>query len=545
MRVGVLQQNYVIGDCAGNARRILEGYQTLCNQGAELVVSSELSFLGYPPKDLLEHNSKINEQLSVFNMVRQQVGDVGLIVGLAEWNTGEGKSLFNNAVFIHKGSVIGKKSKELLPDYDVFDERRYFQPGPRQPKTVLYRGKRIGLIVCEDAWGTTENPKGKKLYTTNPVSDMVPANADLLVIINASPYYWGKGMIRHKLVSEIAQKVDCPVVYVNQVGGNDELVFDGRSFGVDAKGRCIGCLMAFEEEVSILDTETLMSHGYPFDQGQPGDLYRALVLGTRDYLLKTGYTKVVVGESGGIDSALVTCIATDAVGAENVTAIGMPSDFSSEGSVEDARKLCQKLGVRFEVIPIGTLYDTFGFAVQPVIGWQHPDDFGDDVTEENVQARLRGAILMAYSNRNGALVLSTGNKSELYGDMVGGLAVISDVPKTQVYGLVKYINAVRGEEIIPLSIINKAPSAELRPGQKDQDSLPDYDTLDRILKSHLEEGCDIEEIIKKGLRKEDVESILSKVYRNEYKRRQAALGLKVTTKAFGSGRRYPIATKPR
>lgn len=553
MKIGILQQNYVVGDCAGNARRILEGYQALCTQGAELVVGSELSIFGYPPKDLLDHKSNVNEQLAQFDFIRRQVGEVGLIVGLAEWNPGEGKSLFNQAVLLHKGMVVGRKSKELLPDYDVFDERRYFQPGPRQPKTVLYRGKRIGLIVCEDAWGKeTENLKGNKLYPSSPVSDMVPANADILVIINASPYYWGKGTVRHELVSNIARKVGCPVVYVNQVGGNDELVFDGRSFVVNANGICVGSSMAFTEDVSVFDTESCIGHAYPFDRGIYGDLYRALVLGTRDYLLKTGYTKVVIGESGGIDSTLVTCIAVDAVGAENVTAIGMPSEFSSEGSVDDSRVLCQNLGVRFEVIPIGSLYDTFGLAIEPVIGWKKPEDFGNDVTEENVQARLRGAILMAYSNRNEAMVLSTGNKSELavgyctlYGDMVGGLAVISDVPKTHVYGLAEYINALRGKEIIPLSIINKAPSAELRPEQKDQDSLPDYDTLDSILRLHLEEGCDAREITKKGLPQADVESVLSKVSRNEYKRRQAALGLKVTTKAFGSGRRYPIATKPR
>jgi len=553
MKIGILQQNYIVGDCVGNTRLILEGYKKLCSEGAELVVGSELAILGYPPKDLLESDSKLDEEQNQLWNIIAEVGNVGLIVGVTAPNIHDGKPLFNQAVLIRDWEEVAARHKELLPTYDVFDESRYFKSGSNRPCIVKYNGKRIGILICEDIWNGTEDPTGRKLYSSDPVQEMVERAPDIVIVINASPYYWGKGKVRYELVSEIAQRLECPVVYVNQVGGNDDLIFDGRSFAVNAEGRCIGAAKPFEEAEMIFDTEAGMIPGLALlmdDHQVIDELYNALVLGVRDYLRKTGFTKVVIGESGGIDSALTTCIAVDAVGANNVTAIGMPSDFSSEGSVRDSKKLCDNLGVKFEIIPIGDLYDTFGDAVGPVIGWRDPKDFDKDVTEENVQARLRGAILMAYSNRNKSLVLSTGNKSELavgyctlYGDMVGGLSVISDVPKTLVYDLADYRN--RNGEVIPRQIIEKAPSAELRPEQKDQDSLPPYEVLDAILHFYVEEGLGQEVVIQQGFGAETVAWVISKVDANEYKRRQSAPGLKVTAKAFGSGRRIPIAIKPR
>ena len=552
MRIGILQQNYFVGDCVGNAAKILEGYRKLCSQGVELVVTSELAILGYPPKDLLNRKAKVNEQLRVFNELREQIGDVGLILGLAEWNEGDGKPLFNNGVFVQNRKVIGRKSKELLPTYDVFDESRYFEPGPRRACVVPYRGKRIGLIVCEDSWQKKSgNSRGHNLYITDPVNDVVLANPDFLVIINASPYFWCKGDVRFDLVSDIAKRLGHPVIYVNQVGGNDELIFDGRSLAVNHDGLCTNAFRSFVEDEIVFDTEDKPGAVYSPDTNRDGDLHEALVIGVRDYLKKTGYTKVVIGESGGIDSALTTCIAVDAIGAENVTAIGMPSPFSSPGSIADSMDLCRRLGIKFHVVPIKDVYKTFGDTVQPFIGWHGAEAFGNDVTEENVQARIRGMILMAYSNRKGTLVLSTGNKSELavgyctlYGDMVGGLGVISDLPKTLVYRLANYVNKRSYlRPVIPATIMGKAPSAELRPGQKDQDSLPPYHVLDAILHWYVEEDLDTEEIVGKGFERPTVEWVANKVDRNEYKRRQGAIGLKVTTKAFGSGRRIPIAMK--
>jgi NAD+ synthase (glutamine-hydrolysing) len=549
MKIGMLQQNYIVGDCNGNAKKIIDGYTRLCDAGVELVVGSELAILGYPPKDLLEFSAKIYEQQLAFEELCRSVGKIPLIIGIAEKNLSIGKPLFNNVVVIQNMGVIARRSKELLPTYDVFDEQRYFQPGPRRPCIVPYKGKRLGIVVCEDAWGGTENPTGQRLYATDPVEDMLLANPDILIIVNASPYFWGKGSVRFDLISGIARRLGCPVIYVNQVGGQDELIFDGRSFAVHPDGSSFGCVESFEEDLFIVDTESSNNWDYPFDHDDLGELYRALVLGARDYIHKTGFKKVVIAESGGIDSALTTCIAVDAVGAENVIALGMPSEFSSDGSVSDSEKLCQNLKVKFEVVPIGGIYKAFGSAVSPIIGWRDPENFGKDVTEENVQARTRGMIVMAYSNRTGAMVFTTGNKSELavgyctlYGDMVGGFAVISDIPKCLVFKLAKHINDTRGE-IIPWSIINKPPSAELRPNQKDQDSLPLYEILDEILRLHVEEELDAPAIIATGLPEADVRWVIRKVFLSEYKRRQGALGLKVTTKAFGSGRRIPIAMK--
>lgn len=552
MKIGILQHDYVVGDCVGNGRKIIEGYERLRGRGADLVVGTELAILGYPPRDLLNHRAKLREQGRVlFEEIAPRVGDVPLVLGFVDNNPSSGKSLLNKAVFIRNKHIREEKIKELLPEYDVFDERRYFEPGPHKPCIVPYMGKRIALLICEDIWGGT-TASGHDLYETNPVENIVGENPDVLVIINASPYQWGKGDMRIKLVREVAKKVLCPVVYVNPVGGNDELIFDGRSFGVKADGTCFGAARSFVEEELLFDTESEVPAEYPFDDNDLGELYNALVLGVRDYCAKTGYEKAVIAESGGIDSALVTCIARDALGAENVIAIGMPSDFSSAGSVDHARALCQNLDIEFRVVPIKNLYREFGNAVSNLMGWESNGyAFGKDVTEENVQARLRGAIIMAYSNRYNAMVLSTGNKSELavgyctlYGDMVGGLAVIGDILKTFVYGLARHINASRGE-VIPWEIINKAPSAELRPGQKDQDSLPPYDVLDAILLSYVDKESDPMDMVTLRIDPAIVKRVIAMVDNAEYKRRQAAPCLRVTGKAFGPGRRLPIAIKPR
>jgi len=551
MKVGILQQNYVVGDCVGNGRKIMMGYRRLVAKGAELVITSELGILGYPPKDLLNKEFVVNRQLEVFRDICERIGDVPIVLGVAEWNESTGKPLFNNGVVVWNAKIIARGSKQLLPTYDVFDETRYFKRGRRQPCVFDHHGKRIALLICEDVWGGTENPRGQRLYANDPVQDLVGVDPDMLVIINASPYFWGKGDVRFGLVADIAKRIGCPVVSGYQVGGNDDLIFDGRSFAVNERGDCIAAARPFVEEELLFDTEGAGSVDYPHDTDRDSELYDTLVLGTRDYLAKTGYTKAVIAESGGIDSALVTSIAADAIGAENVTAIGMPSPFSSSGSVNDARNLCRNLGVDFRVVSIGPLYDVFGGSVNELIGWHGAEAFGADVTEENVQARLRAAIIMAYSNRNNAIVLSTGNKSELavgyctlYGDMVGGLAVISDVYKTTVYRQARYVNS-RGKIIIPTEIIDKPPSAELRPGQKDQDSLPSYDVLDGILYLYVDEEQDPAQIIRAGFDPNVVAWVTGKVDRAEYKRRQGALGLKATSKAFGFGRRYPIATKPR
>lgn len=548
MRVGMLQQNYVVGDIKGNTRKIIDGYKEAVRRGAELVVGSELAIFGYPPKDLLENTELIYRQFHALDEIMSVVHDVGLILGIAELNDSEGKLLFNRVVLISNGAVTEQRSKALLPTYDVFDEARYFAPGTDRASVFQYGGLRIGMLVCEDIWSGTENPFGDRLYAVDPIKEMTEAVPNLLVVVNGSPYYWGKGNARLELVSEIAQKLQCSVVYVNQVGGNDDLVFDGRSFATDKDGRCIASARSFEEDLVVFDTKSESEAAYPFDKDDVGELRRALVLAIRDYFAKTGHKKAILGLSGGIDSAVTAALAVEALGRENVVGIGMPSGFSSEGSLTDAKKLAENLGIAFKIIPISNLYDAFGVTVKDVVGWQEPGVNPNDVTEENVQARLRGSILMAYSNRNGALVLSTGNKSELavgyctlYGDMAGGFAAISDVPKMLVYELAKNIN--REREVIPQASITKAPSAELRLNQKDADSLPPYPILDRILHLYVEEQRGFEEMVAGGLDPDTVRWVIRKVSGNEYKRRQAAPGPKVTNLAFGSGRRYPIASR--
>lgn len=553
MKIAMLQQNFTVGDFEGNTTKILKGYKKACGLGAELVVSSELAIWGYPPKDMLERRGYVAKQDECFENIRAEIGEVGLIIGIAERNKLAGKSLFNSAVLIEKGQVVATRRKTMLPTYDVFDESRYFEPGKEIAQTVRYRGKRLGILVCEEIWKNgTENPYGEPLYQCDPIKELKDDKPDVLVVINGSPYYWGKGNARFSLTANIiAFGLNCPVIYVNQVGGNDDLIFDGRSFALDPSWRCIAAAKPFEEDMVIVDTNSKVEVLYPFDLSQLKDLYDALVLGTRDYVRKTGHNFAVVALSGGIDSAVTAHIAVAALGRENVMGVGMPSPFSSPDSLEDAEALAKILGIEFRVMKINEIYAACGRALEPIIGWYEPGSIEGDVTEENVQPRIRGLLVMAITNRKGKrkpLLISTGNKSEtamgfctLYGDTAGGFAPISDVLKTDVYGLANYICRTRNR--IPKSTLTKAPTADLRPNQKDEDSLPPYRILDPILHAYIEEQKDFEEIVAMGHDETIVRRVINQVNRNEYKRDQIPRGLKVTSKAFGAGRRWPIAAK--
>jgi len=560
MRIAILQLNLVVGDIAGNAAKIIEGYQKACALGAQLVVGTELMLFGYPPRDLLLRKSFLEAQYQHLQIIAEHVGQVGLIIGVALPNNWKGKSLFNSAVLIQNGAMQSSINKKLLPIYDVFEEKLYFEPGhsdggniiPYDPKlekgsAVMPDGyAELGIFICEDIWGGTEY--GERLYENDPLANLAFCPPKLVIAISASPYFLGKGDVRFDLVSGIAKKIGCRVVFANQVGGNDELVFDGRSFAVDTYGYCVGAAKAFEEDILIVDFDHSHMAKYPSDADSIADLHDALVLGIRDYCCKTGFTKAVIGLSGGIDSAVTATLAVQALGNENVLGIAMPSPYSSQESVEDAEHLAENLKIDFRNIPITRSYLTIRGVLQEAIDWHDAGKVKGDVTAENLQARLRGATLMAISNREGRMVLATGNKSEiavgyctLYGDMCGGFAPLSDVPKTVVYLLAEYIN--REREIIPLRTITKPPSAELAQDQKDTDSLPPYGILDPILQLYIEEQMDIEEITGRGFDETIVRDVIQKVNRAEYKRHQMAPGLKVTSKAFGTGRRMPIAAK--
>lgn len=548
MKICILQLNFRVGDFEGNSRKIVEGYRKGVEQGAELVVTTELALFGYPPGDLLLDTYYIEQQDAHLQKVAEQIGGVGLILGAAtKTDTTVGLPLYNSALLIQNRVVEVVHHKILLPNYDVFDEKRYFAGAERKPRLFRYNGYTLGLLICEDIWSDVETVAGRKMYGINPVEELGQEPVDALITINASPFYVGKTEIRRKLGESIARRLGCPLVYANQVGGNDELIFDGQSFVVDARGRVISCAAGFREDSLMVDLNSLGNQSG--DNEEMRDLHDALIMGTRDYIVKSvGTPKALVALSGGIDSAVTAYIAREALGPENVFGYGMPSDFSSKGSVEDARKLAENLGIAFTLIPIGRAYETLGEVLEPTIGWGIPDKENIDVTEENVQARIRGTIMMAISNRQRGIVLSTGNKSEvsvgyctLYGDMVGGFAVLSDVYKTKVYELAHYIN--REVEHIPWSTIEKPPSAELSPGQMDQDSLPPYELLDRILEAYIEGDEEGNRSSGGTMDQETVDWIIKKVKTNEYKRRQMAPGLKVTRKAFGSGRRIPIAAK--
>lgn len=549
MKIAVLQQNFVVGDIAGNACKVWAGYRAGLRAGADLVISSELSLLGYPPLDLLQRNDVIRHQLAALDALAAATASVPLIVGFAEPNPEpSGKALFNAAAVLVDGRLEAVRRKALLPTYDVFDERRYFEPYTEPQEPITVSGRRIGLLICEDIWDVSEQPAHRKQYRYDPVAALAGTPLDVVVVINGSPYWWGKGDARLILVADVARRLEAPVVYSNQVGGNDELIFDGRSFAVDVSGAPIAAARPFVEQILVVDSDRGRPVSWAADSGSLADVEAALVLGLRDYVDKVDAFPggAVLALSGGIDSAIVACLAVKALGASRVVAVGMPSQFSAQASVDDARALARELGIEFRLAPIDGLFRSYRLAIEPELGWYDPPQ----VTEENIQSRIRGTIVMAIANRERRIVLGTGNKSELamgyctlYGDMAAGLGVISDLPKTLVYELARFIN--RQQSVIPERILEKAPSAELRPGQRDSDTLPPYEQLDPILHAYIEDEQGPEELVAKGIDRELVERVIGTVERMEFKRRQMAPGLKLTSKAFGSGRRLPIAAQIR
>ena len=546
MRVTVAQLNPTVGDMEGNLRKMKRVLRKARDERADLAVFSELYLTGYPPKDLLERKWFVDKTQKMLEEVRALSASCegsGILLGLpVRDESRRGKKLHNAAVLLKNGQILFSQHKSLLPTYDVFDEARYFDPAA-EVRVFPFQGEQLGISICEDAWNDPAFWPGNVLYSFDPVAQLADQGATLFINISASPFSIGKEMTRFGLISGHAARHGVPFLYVNQVGGNDELVFDGRSLFVDRSGRPVRVFGAFREQVVTVDTEEEGKGKVYAPQEQVESVHEALVLGIRDYLRKCGFSKAVVGLSGGIDSAVTATLACAALGNENVLGIAMPSPYSSKGSIEDSRNLSARLGMEFSVVPISEVFESYLDTLREHFAHTDPD-----ITEENIQARIRGNILMAFSNKFGSIVLSTGNKSELavgyctlYGDMSGGLAAISDVPKTMVYELARYIN--REKKIIPEEILLKAPSAELRPNQKDQDSLPPYELLDRILFLHIEEGLSAEEIKCEGFASETVNWVIKTVARNEYKRKQAAPGLRVTSKAFGVGRRFPIAAR--
>ncbi len=545
MKVVIAQLNPTIGDIEGNIKKIAETLGSLDKERPDLIVFPELFLVGYPPRDLLERQWFIeNAQEAVAGVRRLSMAypETGILLGAPiRSSRTTGKALHNSALLICNGQLLFSQHKSLLPTYDVFDEARYFEPASGVG-TVKFKGEILGITICEDAWNELHMP-GIRNYGYDPVEELVKQGAGLLINISASPFQVGKEEQRFRIISNHARKHGVPFLYVNQIGGNDELVFDGRSMFVDKNGEPVRVLPAFSEELATVETGISGISGLYTPLDRTGSIYSALVTGIRDYMRKCGFNKAILGLSGGIDSAVTCCLAAEAVGNENVVGVSMPSPYSSTGSVEDSRKLAENLGIEFKVIPISDIYSAYLGSLEEPFRGREPD-----IAEENIQARIRGSIAMALSNKFGYLLLATGNKSEmsvgyctLYGDMSGGLSPIADVPKTMVYDLARFIN--REREIIPEETITKPPSAELKPDQLDQDTLPPYDVLDGILNYYVDEGYSAEDIIKKGYDSETVNWVIRNVNRNEYKRKQAAPGLKVTTKAFGIGRRMPIAAK--
>lgn len=540
MRIALAQTNPTIGDFGRNMAKMKDVINRIRSANCDLVVFPELAVMGYPPKDLLEKAGFIENNLQVIKGLVKDSKGIGVICGFVDRNTSSvGKHLYNSAILFYNSHILLKVHKRLLPYYDVFDETRYFEPGP-PTSSIVYNGEHMGLTICEDIWNDKDFFE-RRLYPADPVEELVKDGAGILVNISASPYHIGKRNLRWEILKNIATKYKVLVIFVNQVGGNDDLLFDGNSLAINPDGHVVAMAREFEEDLVFFDTETQKGEIHPVTQTDSESILKALVMGTRDYVTKCGFKKVVVGLSGGVDSSLVAYIATEALGNENVLGVAMPSPYTSKESIEDAFKLSKNLGISLEVVPISNIFQAYLKELSSAFKGR-----AEDVTEENIQARIRGNILMALSNKFGYLVLSTGNKSELatgyctlYGDMSGGLAVISDVPKTMVYELARHVN--REGEIIPQRVLEKPPSAELKPGQRDQDTLPPYEILDGILREYIEHSKGPSEIIREGYDPEIVREVIKKVERNEYKRKQAAPGLKVTTKAFGYGRRYPIA----
>ncbi len=549
MKIALAQINPTVGDFTGNLSKIVDASRRAAAEGARIAVFPELAICGYPPADLLDKPSFLARAVRAVEELR--VATAGLstavLVGVAlPAPAGSGKRAVNAAVLLDKGEVLLEQHKMLLPFYDVFDEQRYFAPAKSQ-RVIDFEGERLAITICEDAWND-KNFWPQRLYPVDPVEDIMRQHPSVLINISASPFWHGKLAVRERMLAAVATRHGVPIVFVNQVGGNDSLVFDGSSFALAADGSVLSQAASFEEDLVVTEiSATAATRPLLPQDGEAAETeaaYRALVLGTRDYVRKTGFRKVLIGLSGGIDSALVAAIACDALGAENVLGVGMPSQYSSTGSVEDSRRLAANLGMRFEILAIEPLFREFSRTLEPLFA-----GLKADLTEENLQSRIRGTLLMALSNKFNSLVLTTGNKSEmavgyctLYGDMVGALAVIGDLVKTRVYALSRWVN--RHGEVIPDAILTKAPSAELRPDQKDTDSLPPYEVLDPILEAYVERYESPAQIVGRyGFSAETVEQVVRLVERTEYKRQQAAPVLKVTPKSFGMGRRFPIAAR--
>jgi NAD+ synthase (glutamine-hydrolysing) len=576
MKIALAQINTTVGDFRGNCGKILDAYHRAVRAGAGLVVTPEMAVTGYPPRDLLAKRRFVEDNLQALDELAAQIGSTPLVVGYVEINLHRpGKDYFNAAAVARDGKIVDRRFKTLLPTYDVFDEDRYFQPADsNQPVDI--GGQTIGLTICEDIWAQDYLPA--HLYARSPIEELMkgPATASVLLNISASPYHLGKEQVRDDMLSGIARTHRTPVAYCNLVGGNDELIFDGNSMVFDAGGRLIARGAAFREDLVMVDVDSSISHEpspIAHSSSPIASLHSALVLGLRDYTEKCGFKSVVLGLSGGVDSAVSACLAVDALGRENVMGVSMPSQFSSKGSIEDSRELARNLGIRWEIIPIQDVFEQYKATLKALF-----KGLREDTAEENIQARIRGTLLMALSNKLGHMLLTTGNKSELavgyctlYGDMNGGLGVIADVPKTTVYELARFINMSgkregesgkgkaasgqrkvqrgRGEAggkgfPIPEASLTKPPSAELRPNQTDQDTLPPYDMLDAILKRYVEESKSAAEIIQEtGYDEKLIRDVVRKIDLNEYKRKQAPPCLRVTTKAFGIGRRVPIAQR--
>ncbi len=542
MKIGLAQINTTVGDLPGNRSLILDAYHSLVAQGAELVVFPELAVCGYPPRDLLFKRSFVPDQFASLQKIARQIGPAPAVIGFVQANPSKtGRALFNAAAFCCDKEVRHIGHKCLLPTYDVFDEDRYFEPD-NLPLVFKWNDKTVGVTICEDIWGNVDISRER--YPRAPIEFLKEQKLDLHINLSASPWHCGgKGEQRESLVSSASSACACPTLYVNAVGGNDELVFDGRSMVANAKGEIIAGLNAFASDQAIVDLAQPPRIAPSFRQSTLQNIEDALVLGLRDYVHKSGFKKALIGLSGGIDSAVTAVIAAKALGAENVTGISLPSSISSEHSKDDAQQLATLLGIEYHSMPIATVVASAEDALAPLTS-----NLPIDVTEENIQARSRGLLLMALSNKFGALLLTTGNKSELavgyctlYGDMCGGLAVISDLPKTQVFELARHMN--REKLTIPVNTIEKPPSAELRPDQKDEDSLPPYEILDAIIEGYVEKGLSSQDLLNAGYDAAVVKEMVRKIDLNEYKRKQAAPGLKLTPLAFGIGRRIPIVQK--
>lgn len=550
MKIALAQLNFQIANFEGNLELILNSIKRAKDDGADLIVFSELTVCGYPPLDLLElkdFNDRCRESVE---MVAQACTGIAAIIGSPSINPNpQGKKLYNSAFFLYDGKIQNVVHKTLLPNYDIFDEYRYFEPN-RDFKVVEYKGYRIALTICEDLWDDqpTDNPFGKaKLYTVSPMDELARQKPDMMINIAASPFSYNKEKVKKRIFIEKAARYKLPLFYVNQIGANTELIFDGGSMVIGRTGEVLSELETFKEDYKVYDIESVLSGTYKRDPSLPKEdvekIYEALVLGIRDYFGKMGFTRAILGLSGGIDSAVTLVLAVEALGSENVRVLLMPSQYSSDHSIYDAIALAENLNVRFDVVPIHEAFYQFENTLRPLFAGLAPD-----ITEENIQARIRGILLMALSNKFGHILLNTSNKSEaavgygtLYGDMNGGLSVLGDVYKTRVYELANFLN--RHKEVIPTNTIIKPPSAELRPGQKDSDSLPEYEVLDQVLHYYIEDQLSSSEIVKFGLEKSLVDRVIQMVNRNEYKRFQTPPILRISSKAFGIGRRVPIVAK--